>query len=77
MEFTTLKEAVEYAKENKQDVQKQGDIWVTINKPIIPLEQIIEDTERVLEQEKAKENPDTELITQIEQELEELKSSKE
>lgn len=73
MEFTDLQEALVYAQANNQDIQKQGDVWVTIDKPIISLEQIIADTERVLAEEKSKDNPDTELIAQIEQELEELK----
>lgn len=73
MEFTNLQEAIVYAQQNNMDVQKQGDKWVPISKPVISIERIIEDTERALAEEKSKEEPDTELISQLEMDLQELK----
>lgn len=75
MIFTELKDAVEYAKQNNQDVQKQNGKWVTIDKPVISPEKRIEDLTKALEYEKSKENPDNEIISQMEEDLEKMTSN--
>ncbi len=51
MEFNGLNEAIEYAKEHNQDVQKQDDKWVTIDKPVIPKEKQLADLELAIANE--------------------------
>ena len=42
MEFINLNEAIEYAQKNNQNVQRQDNKWITVDKTVIPKEKLKE-----------------------------------
>lgn len=55
MEFTNLQQAIKYAQEHSQNVQKQDNKWITIDKDVIPKEKQLLDLERAIANEQNEE----------------------
>ena len=55
MEFTDLQQAIEYAQKNNQNVQRQDNKWITVNKTVIPKEKQLLDIELAIANEQNEE----------------------
>lgn len=55
MEFINLNEAIEYAKEHNQDVKRQDNKWITVDKTVIPKEKLLLDLELAIANEQNEE----------------------
>ena len=55
MNFSDLQQAIEYAKEHNQDIKRQDDTWITVDKPVIPKEKLLSDLELAIANEQNKE----------------------
>ena len=55
MEFINLNEAIEYAQKNNQNVQRQDNKWITVDKTVIPKEKQLLDLELAIANEQNEE----------------------
>lgn len=55
MEFNDLNEAIKYAQKNNQNVQRQDNKWITVDKTVIPKEKLLLDLELAIANEQNEE----------------------
>lgn len=55
MEFNDLNEAIEYAQKNNQNVQRQDNKWIIVDKTVIPKEKLLLDLELAIANEQNEE----------------------